>query len=527
MQIKLILKYNNGFRWFSKNNIYLKGYAYVEDTFLTGQDLLDFIDNKLVNNTPYDEWIKSLNGVFSFIICSEKSLTVYSDKTRFFPLFYTTAKNLLLVSDEPYELIEGQSVINTPAAEEFRRTGYVTGYETLFKNINQVQAGELLQYKDEKFVRKCLFSFRVKKDEIFHYDNPVAAMKSYLDNAFQRLSISLAGKVPVIPLSGGFDSRLIATKIKEFGFDNAICFTYGRPSKEVEISKEVARHLGFKWFFINYEEILSDRVIIQEEEFLKYYPYASRGTSMFYLQEFPATEYLKKNKLIPENSVFLPGHSGDLLGGSQFIKVFPPEIAADKVAEQILRTKYSLYPTNKELSKTFYQRIQIALDEISAYHGYSVFEDYDIREKIAKFIFNSSQVFTYFGYEVRFPFWDDELVNFIRTFPPEYRIGKKIYDQCLKENYFSKNGVNYPKELQPGLIKFKIQTIKDLIKPFLPAVIKKKFIRKHDWTCYTEMSKPMLAELGRKQRVILPWKFNNSILINWYLMKINSGNTLR
>jgi asparagine synthase (glutamine-hydrolysing) len=142
----------------------------------------------------------------------------------------------------------------------------------------------------------------------------IKAESTFLD-AGKNVCSFLAGRTAVIPLSGGFDSRLIAVLMKKLNYENVICFTYGRKTNEVEISQSVASKLGFKWYFVDYDAI--DYIgFTKDEQFLTYAFEYSGAYSMVYLQEYFAVKYLKENNLIPEDSVFLPGHSGDYLGGS-------------------------------------------------------------------------------------------------------------------------------------------------------------------------------------------------------------------
>jgi asparagine synthase (glutamine-hydrolysing) len=236
--------------------------------------------------------------------------------------------------------------------------------------------------------------------------------------------------------------------------------------------------------------------------------------------EYTALEVLRNKALIPENSVFLPGHSGDLLGGSQFIKNFRTNIQPNEIASQILKTKYIYYPIPNKQKSVFIARVNnsLAIDEDSL--GYSIMEDWDIKEKIAKFIFNASQVYTYFGYDARFFFWDRDLVEFFRTLPPEHKEYKILYDRCVKTNYFEKFNLNFEDEIIVSPKALDFQKIKELLKPWFPARVKQYFMRRNDWCCYKEMSTSMSKEIPVHKMKFLPYLSYSSILINWYLYKI-------
>lgn len=148
------------------------------------------------------------------------------------------------------------------------------------------------------------------------------------------------------------------------------------------------------------------------------------------------------------------------------------------------------------------------------YLPYSVFEDVDIKEKIGKMIINSSAVFAFFGYQVRFPFWDDELMEFFKSVPATFKISKHLYDDILKNCYFSKYELNFENELQPSHFQIKVQPIKDLIKTFLPQLVKLKLLIKNDWINYYEITKPMGKDIEFSYKKISNF---NAVITAWYV----------
>jgi len=521
MEFKINLVHNNGFKWFGSRTLHVKGYAHTtQGEYIQGPSLFKYLANTLTGAESVRETAKGLNGVYTFIFIAEETLFLFSDKTRFFPIYYHLNGQTVSVTDEPVTLISEKDRLDKISCAEYQCTGFVTGSDTLIEDIKQVGAAALINFNGDKISQENQFSYRVSLDQLKHYKDPCNEMKLTMDNAATRFINSIGDNTPVVPLSGGFDSRLIACILKERGYENTVCYTFGKYNKEVEISKRVAEKLGFKWYFIDYSEIETKRNLLNLEDFHSYYPYASRLTSMFFLMEYTALEVLRNKALIPDNSVFLPGHSGDLLGGSQFIKNFKTNIQPNEIASQILKTKYIYYPIPNKQKSVFKARVNssLAIDEDSL--GYSIMEDWDIKEKIAKFIFNASQVYTYFGYNARFFFWDRDLVEFFRTLPPEHKEYKILYDRCVKTNYFEKFNLNFEDEIVVSPKALNFQKIKELLKPWLPARAKQYFMRRNDWCCYKEMSTPMSKEIPVRKMKFLPYLSYSSILINWYLYKI-------
>ncbi len=518
---RLLLNHNKGFTWKSENDLSVKGYAFTpEGKLLQADELLPYLLMDLNDGKLLVTRLKSLNGIFSFVCLKGNDVYLYCDKTRFFPLYYRSQPKLL-ISDDPYTLVREGDSIDPISTEEFRCTGFTTGNTTLINEIKQVPAGELLHFgAGNTFEYYRIFSYKVRPAEIMQQEDPMAGMYAAIEKAAIRFVQSIGDGTPVLPLSGGYDSRLIACILKSNGYTNTICFTYGRRTREVDISRDVAALLGFKWYFVDYESFEDESLSAESTLFQSYFRQVSGLTSMFYMQEYPAVLYLMKHNLIPANSVFLPGHSGDLLGGSQFVKVFSASLGANQLVNQILRKKFIWFPVSAKWRRKFRLRIEGEIDKDKTYLAYSLFEDWDIREKIAKFIFNSSRVFTFFDFQVRFFFWDNELMDYFRCLPAQYKNHKQLYDRCLREKYFDPLGLNFKKEISARPFMIYLQKLKNWLKPLLPYPVRYRYILKNDWACYEKFTMSMYAEIDPDIRKKLPYNGFNSLLINWYLTQV-------
>ncbi len=517
---ELILKNNKGFKWYHNDIFFVKGYFFDQNNnFYQNIDALNF----LCNFSAFDDLIElvgKLNGVFTILFKKNETLFIASDKTRFFPIFYTLISDKYYISDSAFELINRMPnpSIDLVNAHIFKASGYTIDNGTLIKGIFSVKPAEWILFENNQIVKTSSFySFAIENQLNSSYNELKEMSVEKLESSFKRLIVSLENKQVALPLSGGYDSRLIAVMLKKFNYQNVVCFTYGRKGNEqIENSRNAAHKLGFKWYFVEYNnELIKD--YYNSELFRDYAKYAGKITSMPYLQEYFAVKYLKDNKLIESNAVFIPGHSGDLLGGSQFVKVFNDNVELKEVPEIIFKRKLFLNKINKNFQKEIYDIINKRLQNLrgeKSYIPYSLIEEYDIKEKIAKFIFNSSTVFDYFGYEVRFPYWDNELMDFFKALPSKYRISKRLYDDVLINKYFTGFKVNFKKELQATISKIIFQRIKDLIKRRLSGYIKKKILIKNDWCFHYPITEPMVKELDYKFKNVVKY---NSIITIWYL----------
>jgi asparagine synthase (glutamine-hydrolysing) len=523
-KMNVSLTHNKAFTWFKSDSLFFKGYFYVDNTFYEKENAINYLSN-IKENKDFKETLNSINGVFTIIISIRNTLYIASDITRSFPIFYTFQNEKIFLSDDILYLKNKFNIneFDKTSEIELKSSNHTYGKKTLLKKVFQVQPAQYLIIENNKIVEnKFFFSYAIEKESSESYTILKNNTLNAFENSFKRFISSLNNRTVIIPLSGGFDSRLIAVMLKKNSYKKVVCYTYGRKdSFEIENSKKTAKELNFEWFFIEYSDKLTSN-FLTTNDFKEYVHFAGKLSSMPNLQEYFAVKYLKENHLIPDNSIFVPGYAGDLLGGSQFLKVIPENLKHHEITDLILSTKFNNFPISK--SKMEVLKIEINRKLIDFDENYiekkpsSVFEDYDLKEKIAKYIFNSANFYTFFGFEHRFPFWDKELLDFFKLVPEKFKLNKILFDDVLINNYFKPYNVHFEKELQPSEKNISNQKIKEKIKPFLPTFIKQKFLQKNDWNNYKPITDKMCILLASKGlKLSKNSKDYNEIITQWYI----------
>ena len=465
---------NSGFSWFTKDNIQCKGYYHLYGKYYEKSNLPS-VWGGVRTKKDFISILTRVNGCFDVIIETEQTLFCAVDRLRSFPLFYTIKNKTLYLSDDIYWIKNETNYkeINELNKEEFRLTGYVTGDETLVNNIYQLQAGEYLVWDKKKKELKTDFYFEYKYKEFFKEDEEqlLEKLEKVHIDVFQRLIESLNGRQAVIPLSGGYDSRLIAVMLKKLGYENILCFTYGRKgNKESELSRKVAKSLGLPWEFVPYTpDTWKDWH--KKKSSKEYIKYASNLVSSACLQDYPAIKYLKENNLIKKDAVIIPGHTYDFLQGGH-IPVGLPErkkLTPQDLYKELIKKHYQLWRNNinktaSTFNKKFNQEfpdlpLSFNLIELAEY-----FEGWELKERQGKFIVNSLRAYEFFGYEWRIPLWDNELIRFWSKIPLELKLGRKFYFNYVKNKYppntnFVSNTIN-----NSGLQDFKNRSKYELLK---------------------------------------------------------------
>lgn len=455
MSIQIHLN-NRHYQWTNREisgvNYWYKGEIFFKNKLYKWDDIVDLIIRYFDNEDGLGKILNQFNGQFALVIRSPKYSVCIVDRIRSIPLFYVHKNNCIIISDDANYLRNRiDSSISCENLSEFLIAGYVTGENTLFEEIFQLQAGECLIYEfANNHLFKCFYHIFLHKN---FYDLPEELLLDCFDkvlvNVFQRLIDSVRNnnlKI-VVPLSGGLDSRIIVVMLKRLGVEDVICYSYGRRNNlESNISKQVAESLGYHWFFVEYT---GDKLYnsYQMQEMKDYLKYAGNLVSLPITKDFLAILELRKKGLIPNNAVFVPGHSLDMLAGSHIPEnyVYSMRYSYEKGIIDIVKAHYRLqdWQGRTDLSKCFHKKVCNSVGKLLINNNEScanIIELFDFKERQSKFIVNWVRVHEFFGYEWRLPLWDAELIDFYLKVPINYRLKRRLQIdyviKCLFINEF-------------------------------------------------------------------------------------------
>ncbi len=530
-EIKLV--YQDGFDWTHEGIISFKGYVFDnQGSFLKGREALSLF-KEVAAAESMKKLLEQLDGLYTVIIRSDKGLLLGVDAMSLFSLYYTYHNGQWMVSDSSIELCRHlpETSFNKAALPEFLSAGFVLGRECLIQNIFKTQAAEvLLLHLNGEISAQCHYSFL---PDGFSMDSAVKrknTLNSVLEHVSCRLVSSLQGHTAIIPLSGGYDSRLIVSMLKKTGYENVICLTYGKPNRESEISEKVARTLGYRWIFVDYRD-LDAASYLGEDLFKNYCDYVGNATSMPFLQEYFSTKYLKEQGVIPPDSFFVPGHTGDYLAGSYVEKTIRRKPSEKNRQDALARKYFRFVPLSAKEKKHIATRIQKSFAEnnkplLDMQSGYDVYaEDWDLKEKFSKFVFNAAKVYPFYGYQIRLPLWDKEFRDFFRESPFTQRSYKALYDAVIEEKYFKPLNIYFGREeLKETPSSLKRQKLRELLRPLIPCRIRKRRMIARDYICYHRFTKEMMRQIKREGGSV-PKKINhfNAHICHWYAWQVRKA----
>ena len=430
---------------------YAAGYGFMNGRYMAAGEIADFFVKEPCRDlSTFCDLVRGINGNFALIVDKRSSLFAAVDRVRSRPIFYRFKDGNLYMGDDVESIKDaiGRLCVSPQATEEYLMAGYVSGSNTLCDEIKGLQAGECLGAKsDEAEICRDVASKRY----YLYYNTAklqlppaslIGAHDSIVENAFRRIAESAGGRKLVIPLSGGVDSRLVASMFKRIGYKNVLCISYGIPGNwETKISREAAKKLGHEWIFIPYSR-KKWRNISKSSEWRRFFYSFDNISSIPNINDWLAVSGLKKNRVIPDDAIFVPGHTGDFISGGHIHYVFDEKadnITIDGFSERMLKKHYSLWPLmlkNPQIKKRAVRRLSESFKNFKLDSAQSIIDAYEYwewQERQAKFIINSVRVYDFWGYEWRIPLWDSELMDFWSAIPYRLKLRKKLYLDYLEK----------------------------------------------------------------------------------------------
>lgn len=419
--------------------VHTTGWAASRGHVLVGQDLGEYILDT-VAGVGLAVLCRRLNGNFAVVLNGPDGVHVSVDAVRSIPLFYRLDDGGISVSDDVRELIEDGS-LDMDSAVEYATAGYVTGPHTLFQGVTGLQAGTCLSWPPgapgpsaERY-----YQYTCRYDDESPIEELCEAFDHTVMGAFERLIESLDGRLAIVPVSGGLDSRLVVSALKRCGYDNVLCLSYGRPGNaESARSQWVADQLGYRWRQVSYSTMGWKEALVSDD-MTEYWGFSANGVSVPQCDDWIAIRALRQDDAVPEDAVFVPGHTGDFISGGHLKYLFDPAYH-DKPHDfdaAVVSKHYSLWADLLRVPGVR-PAISARIEEaVSALQGDSyedlgrMYEYWEWQERQPKLIINAVRSYEFFGFSWRLPLWDRAVMDFWRRVPLALKADKYLYRTYL------------------------------------------------------------------------------------------------
>ena len=487
-----------------------------------------------------EKCLNKLNGFFAFCIYDKQEQTFFVARDRYGikPLLYLFDDDKFIFASEMKSMLAYgiEKTLDYSSLNTYLQLNYIPAPATIFTNVKKLMPGHYATISKKQFTAGCYYKIPYERNSLSHisYDDAKKKLQSLLEASVQR---RLIADVPLGAfLSGGIDSSVIvglASKHKPDLHTFSIGFRDESFFDETEYARLVARHFKTEHTVFS---LTNDNLYSHVHSLLDYIdePFADSSAIAVYI----LSQETRKHA-----TVALSGDGADeLLAGynkhEAFIKSFQPSLKEN--AAKNLLPLWNAFPSsrNNPISnkirqlKRFGEGMRLSPQE--RYWHWARFanenevhsllssaskekfqsEEYNGRKsEILKTIPSDASINDVLltdmklvlpndmltkvdlmsmanGLEVRVPFLDYEMVNFIFSLPGDFKINSKTRKRILQDTFkelLPPQLYNRPKKgFEVPLLKWFRNEMKSLI---VDDLLSKKLIDEQGIFDYTQIEK--------------------------------------
>lgn len=273
----------------------------------------------------YEKWgagcLPRLKGMFVFIIwdAQEKTLFIARDRMGVKPFYYYYDNNYFIFASELRSILASGQVpkkANVSAIKEFLSYQSVGANASAIENVLQLDAGSYCIIRGDKIEFKKYWDITCPRHTDFDFNDQKAVQRKIKELLFESVKRRLVSDVPLGAfLSGGIDSSAVVALMAQAGSGNPNTFTIGFEEKDFDESP--------------YAEIISKKYNTRHNKiFLKPQVFLEELTDALNAMDTPSGDGVNTyvvSKAIKQSglTVALSGVGGDeLFAGYPFFKKF-------------------------------------------------------------------------------------------------------------------------------------------------------------------------------------------------------------
>ena len=198
------------------------------------------------------EFVNKLNGQFAIAIWdkNKEELFLARDRVGIRPLFYTEVDNNFVFASEIKSLLEYPNVnpiISAKALSQYFTFWTSLPPATVFKGIYELPPGHYMTINSKGKLSKAYWQLPIYKPSEYKFVTIDSAIKEFESIFSDAVKLRLRADVPVAAyLSGGLDSSVTTSFIKEISPENLKTFSIGFTDKDYDES--LYQNIASKYF---------------------------------------------------------------------------------------------------------------------------------------------------------------------------------------------------------------------------------------------------------------------------------------
>ena len=465
--------------------------------------------------SAYGQWghgcTERLRGMFAFAIWDENNQTLFlaRDRMGIKPLYYHLDRKAFVFASE-VRAIHLSSLVQTDldqsVLDAFLTLGYIPGPRTMFKGIRKLMPGHAMTVTVEGHVkRRRYWNFNTIQPANLTFSDAMKRLRELLKHAVQ---MRLMSDVPLgVFLSGGLDSSAITALMCQLGGKQVKTFSVGYETDDNSNELPFARNIA-EVFGTDHHEFI-----------LKPYDFLEAIPPMVEMAEEPLVEmpaialYQLAKAAKPHATVLLSGEGSDeVFGGYGLyqrmlmiekafpllrpLKWFPRHLASgDRIKKYMdwvsspLAARYrgTSADVTERIRQSFYSADYLRYVEENRYTDQvfsEYFDDVAYCDKLSQLLYVDSKTWLpddlllkadkmtmAASVELRVPFLDHEIVEFVSSLPANYKIRngegkfilKKVMEDLLPQEIIYRKKMGFTMPTQRWFAGELLEPAKDII----------------------------------------------------------------
>jgi asparagine synthase (glutamine-hydrolysing) len=388
------------------------------------------------------ETLSAINGSFAAVVENGDEVRILTDIIASHKvLVRKEVDGILIHSNLDVRANPQKPFAKTKGACIFSLSGSMIGTETIYENTQILAPASLATINAGQISVEYYHRYYPTELRMASMDE----LEALLWDVFRRLDKAIGDRPIVVPLSAGYDSRLVVSALHALGRRNVICFSYGKPGGfEITTAKAVAEKLNYKWIFVPLTR-KDQRKQKSDPVHRAYRRFSDTLSSAPFEQDFLPIRRLLESGEIPPDSVIINGQSGDFITGGHLS--FRSSDLIDLSAEShkrcainaVIKKHYSLWEQARGARET--AEISSAIDDYLDQHikssdpyycAESLYEFFEYNNRQSKYVINGQRTYDFFGLDWYLPLWDASLVNFFADLDYSQKYGQRLYRETIE-----------------------------------------------------------------------------------------------